>query len=216
MSYKYILFDLDGTLTESGPGIANSVAYALNKYGIKVDDVKELYKFVGPPLTDSFEKFYGFSKEKAVEATGFFREYFKDKGIFENSPYEGVLDMLKTLKNAGKILIIATSKPEPFAIRIAEHFGFMENLTLICGSTFDGAVVKKADSIRNVMAKIPEINGDNAVMVGDRLHDVEGAHQCGLKCAGVLHGYGSEEELREAGADFIFLSSKELTEFLEK
>ena len=122
MAYNIFLFDLDGTLTDSSLGITNSVIYALKKYGITVEDRRSLYRFIGPPLTDSFRDFYGFSEEKALEAVGFYREYYRDKGIFENRVYEGMEETLKELKNRGKRLIVATSKPEPFARRINRSF----------------------------------------------------------------------------------------------
>ena len=214
MRYQTILFDLDGTLTESGPGIMNSAAYALRKFGIEVENVQELSKFVGPPLYASFMMFYGFSREKAEEAVSYFREYFKDKGIFENSPYPGIPELLRRLKASGRRLIVATSKPEHFAIQIADRFGFSEHLDLICGSTMDSSTIEKADIIRNVLKHLPGADKEHMLMVGDRLHDVAGAHACGLNCAGVLYGYGTREELAGHGADFILESVRELEAFL--
>lgn len=121
--YDVILFDLDGTLTDSGLGITNSVAYSLKKFGIEIDDRTELYKFIGPPLRESFEKYYGFSPEEAGKAVEYYREYYTDKGLFENTVYEGIEELLKEIRDSGKRAIVATSKPEVFAKRILEHFG---------------------------------------------------------------------------------------------
>ena len=135
--YNYILFDLDGTLTDPGRGITNSVAYALEKFGVSVSDKKELYKFIGPPLTDSFEKYYGFSEEDALIAVEYYREYFKPKGIYENEIYSGVPELLKSLKESGKTVILATSKPEIFAIEILKYFGIDEYFDFVAGATLD-------------------------------------------------------------------------------
>lgn len=212
---KYLLFDLDGTLTDPKEGITNSVAYALEYYGIHVEDKDTLIPFIGPPLADSFMKFYGFSSEQALEAVEKYREYFRDRGIFENGVYEGILPLLKKLKEAGKISILATSKPTVFAKQIVEKFGLAEYLTDVQGSELDGTRVKKADVIRYAM----EVNGvepKDVVMVGDRLHDIEGAHQVGIPAVGVLFGYGSREELTEAGADHLAADVEELGKLLLK
>ena len=141
--YDIILFDLDGTLTDPGEGITNSVAYALGKYGIEVTDKKELYKFIGPPLKDSFMKYYGFSEEEAIKAIEYYREYFRDTGIFENKVYEGVEDMLSTIKESGRRIILATSKPEEFAVRILQHFGLKKYFNVVAGASMDSSRSKK-------------------------------------------------------------------------
>ena len=203
MSLEYILFDLDGTLTDPAIGITNAVMHALKKYGIAVSDRKELYKFIGPPLWDSFEKYCGFSKEEANTAVEYYREYYRDKGMFENQVYDGCEDLLKELKDNGKILIVATSKPEVFAEQILEHFGIAKYFTFIAGSTLDGSRVKKGDVIRYALESCNIIDGSQAIMIGDREHDIIGAKEMGLSSIGVLFGYGSRAELEEAGADFI-------------
>ena len=203
MSLEYILFDLDGTLTDPAIGITNSVMHALKKYGIAVSDRKELYKFIGPPLWDSFEKYCGFSKEEANTAVEYYREYYRDKGMFENQVYDGCEGLLKELKDNGKILIVATSKPEVFAEQILEHFGIAKYFTFIAGSTLDGSRVKKGDVIRYALESCNIIDGSQAIMIGDREHDIIGAKETGLISIGVLFGYGSRAELEEAGADFI-------------
>jgi phosphoglycolate phosphatase len=211
---KYLLFDLDGTLTDPKEGITNSVAYALNFFGIQVEDRDTLIPFIGPPLTDSFMEFYGFEKEKALEAVEKYREYFKAGGIFENRVYEGVLPMLKTLKDAGATLILATSKPTVFARQIVERFGLDPYLDDVQGSELDGTRVKKGDVIRHALLVNGIENLDEVLMIGDRMHDVDGAHEEGIQAVGVLFGYGSEEELKSHGADFLVESVEELTAFL--
>jgi len=199
----YVLFDLDGTLTDPAEGITNSVAHALMKRGITVEDKSELNSFIGPPLTDSFEKYFGFSHEEAILAVEDYREYFKPKGMFENKVYEGIPEMLHGLKKAGKRLIVATSKPEVFAKRILEHFSLDGYFDFVAGSTLDGSRIKKGDVIRYALESCDITDIDKCVMIGDRLHDVEGAKECGMKCIGVLWGYGTRDELETSGADFI-------------
>ena len=202
--FHTILFDLDGTLTDPGEGITNSVAYALKHYGIQVEDRKSLYPFIGPPLHESFIGYFGMSEETALEAVEVYREYFSVKGLLENRPYEGIEDLLKRLKEAGKRLIVATSKPEGYSVRILEHFGLAKYFDLICGALMHPPKgYGKADVIQDALnrSNITELNG--IVMVGDRLHDVEGAHKIGIPAIGVLYGYGSRVELENAGADHI-------------
>lgn len=201
--YEVILFDLDGTLTDPAEGITNSVAHALSKRGINIENKSELNSFIGPPLTDSFEKYYGMTHEEAVKAVEDYREYFKPKGMFENKVYEGIPEMLAELRNAGKKLIVTTSKPEVFAKRILEHFSLDGYFAFIAGSTLDGSRIKKGDVIRYALQSCKITDTDKCIMVGDRLHDVEGAKQCGMKSIGVLWGYGTQDELETAGTDLI-------------
>ena len=198
--YHTILFDLDGTLTDSGPGITNSVAYALKKWGIIENDVNKLKKFVGPPLDTSFAKYYGFSKEKCVQAIQYYREYYLTKGIDENRVYDGIEELLKWLRAAGRRAIVATSKPEPSAVHVLEYFHIDSYFDIIAGATMDGSRVEKSDVIRYALdrAGIRDLAG--VVMVGDRENDIQGAKMNGLDSIGVLYGYGSREELVEAGA----------------
>lgn len=200
--YSTVLFDLDGTLTDPGQGITNSVAYALKKFGIDVEDRKELYKFIGPPLYESFMKHYGFSQEKAETAVSYFREYFRDTGIFENEVYEGITDLLEKIKKSGRKIILATSKPEEFAKRILSHFSLDKYFDFVAGATMDSSRVEKSDVIAYAL-KESGYADKNAVMIGDRLHDIHGAKENGLDSIGVLFGYGSRKELEDAGADYI-------------
>ena len=205
MSFQYILFDLDGTITESAPGIINSVQYALTKMGYEIGNPEKLEKFVGPPLKDSYMKEYGMSEEEAEYGIQCYREYYTEKGIFENSLYDGVIQSLEDLKKAGKILVIATSKPEKFAKQIAEHFDFAKYFTLICGATMDEKRVKKDEVIAYALEEMHISNEmlSQVLMVGDREHDIIGGKKNQLKTMGVLFGYGDLEELEAAGADYI-------------
>lgn len=201
--FDIVLFDLDGTLTDPGEGITNSVAYALKKYDIEISDKSELYKFIGPPLKDSFMRYYGFDEDKAEQAIAFYREYFRDKGIFENRVYEGVEHLLRQLHTDGKKIVLATSKPEEFAVRILEHFDLKKYFSVVAGASMDSSRSKKGDVIAYAISLCDGFNKDTAVMIGDREHDVIGAKENSLKSIGVLYGYGSEEELRKSGADYI-------------
>lgn len=200
---QYILFDLDGTLTDPGEGITNSVAYALEKYGIHEPDHTVLYPFIGPPLVQSFVTRYGFTEAQGLQAVTYYREYFKEKGIFENRVYDGIPELLSALKQQGKTLILATSKPEAFAVRILEHFDLMQYFDYAFGATMDQSRTAKADVIRYALESAGITDLDQAVMVGDRLHDIEGAKANSLDSIGVLYGYGDRQELEEAGADLI-------------
>lgn len=214
MKYEYILFDLDGTLTDPGLGITNSVMYALEKYGIKVKERSELYRFIGPPLSDSFESFYGFSGEEAKQAVEYYREYYGDKGIFENLVYEGFEELLIELRRNNKILIVATSKPEVFAKQILEHFNIAKYFTYIAGSNLDGTRVKKYEVIKYALEKCNIDDISKAIMIGDREHDIHGAKEAGMDSIGVLFGYGDRTELEKAGADFIVDSVKGIEKLL--
>lgn len=208
--YQYILFDLDGTLTDPGEGITNSVAYALKKYNIIVEDRRELYKFIGPPLQESFRRFYGFSEEQSLEAVEFYREYFSVKGIFENEVYKGTEETLSALKEKGKHIILATSKPEKFARQILEHFELMKYFDFVAGATMDGTRSKKDDVIRYAVSNYPVNDLSKAVMIGDREHDILGANKVGMASIGVLFGYGDNDELTKAGATYIVKEMKDI------
>lgn len=216
MEKKYIFFDLDGTLTDSKPGITRAVQYALRHYGIDEEDLEKLQPFVGPPLHESFQEYYHFSEKDSQEAVHVFREYYNDKGWAQNEPYAGVEEMLADLKKCGKVLIVATSKPEQMARRILKHFNLTKYFLFIGGADDDSTRVHKDDVIRYVMecCRI-EDQKDSIVMVGDRRHDIQGAHKTGIPAVGVLYGYGSRQELTEAGADWIAGTVQELSNLLK-
>lgn len=214
---KVILFDLDGTLTDPKEGITKSVQYALRAHGIEVEDRDQLCPFIGPPLSDSFREFYGFSESDARAAIDSYRVYFSDKGKFENKVYEGIDRMLETLTKAGFTLAVATSKPEYFAEQILEHFNLRNWFKLVGGADMEETRVRKGDVITYTLDRLGIRPQDKPVMmVGDRLHDVLGAKENGLPCVGVLYGYGSEKELTEAGAVSLAESVEALTERLLK
>lgn len=214
-NYQYFLMDLDGTISDPKEGITKSVAYALNYYGIQVENLDTLEKFIGPPLSDSFQDFYGFDREKSLEAVEKYREYFKDRGIFENELYPGMEHLLKTITEQGGKIVLATSKPEVFAKRILEYFQISEYFTFAAGSTLDTTRNKKADVIRYALDTLG-ITQEEAVMIGDREHDVIGAKKNGMECIGVLFGYGDREELETAGADVIVETVEELEKKMEE
>lgn len=219
-NYKYVLFDLDGTLTDPKEGITKSVAYALEAYGIHVEDLDSLCKFIGPPLKDSFVKFYGFSEEQGYEAVEKYREYFRPHGVYENKVYAGVDKLLAELKASGKMTILATSKPTVFANTILEHFDLMKYFDVVCGSELDGSRVKKGDVITYALEQVAEkdtgFDKSKAVMIGDREHDILGAKENGLDSIGVLYGYGDRAEHEAAGADYIVETVEELIKTLDK
>ena len=201
--YKYILFDLDGTLTNPEIGITNCVMYALEKFGIKENDRRKLHPFIGPPLTYSFQNFYGLSEEESRQAVAFYRERFSVKGLYENEVYKGVPEMLQSLKQQGKVIILATSKPEKFAVEILKHFDLYQYFDYIAGATLDGSRGEKADVIAYALEISNIKDKSQAVMVGDRNYDILGAKEHGLDSLGVLFGFGDLEELTNAGATYI-------------
>lgn len=212
MRWKSILFDLDGTITDSAPGITNSIIYARKKWGLKPGTNADYYKFIGPPMPQSFEEYWGFSHEDAVRFLADYREYFSVKGLFENSVYPGVIDLLDALKSAGARLFIATTKPTGFSEQIAERFLFRDYFELVSGSHLNKTNTKYA--VIEHARKTCDIDMASAVMIGDRAHDVEGAHAHGIPCIGVTWGFGSREELRSAGADYITDTAEELLALL--
>ena len=215
---EILFFDLDGTLTDSMLGITRAVQYALKHYGIMVEDLKELQPFVGPPLHESFQEYFHFSEKDSHEAVFVFREYYNAKGWMENRPYDGIEEMLKMLRDAGKTLIVATSKPESMAKQVLTHFHLADYFQFIGGASSDSLRVNKDDVIRYVMesCKLTEADRPSIVMVGDRRHDILGAHKAGLEAVGVLYGYGSREGLSLAGAGWIAGTVKELGVLLTK
>lgn len=229
--YKYIFFDLDGTLTDSGEGIINSVIYALSRLGIIETDRKSLFKFIGPPLAESFMKYYGFNEEKAFLAVEYFREYFKENGIYENKLYDFVPELLEKLKKSGKIIVLATSKPEALAKRNLEYFKINDYFSFVFGATYDSTRVKKTDVIKYAINEIEndfkkqsetyenelykkQLNKKEIIMVGDREHDIIGAKENGIDSLGVSYGYGSVLELENAKANYIVEKVSDILEIV--
>ena len=212
MEYQWYLFDLDGTLTDPKEGITKCFRYALEKMGVESPELSELEQYIGPPLIKSFGEY--FSEEDAKRAVEYYRERFRETGIFENGVYDGIEDMLKAAKESGKKLALATSKPQHFAEIIMNHYGLAQYIDVLVGSRGDGQT--KADVIRQVFAEagMDETSKHQAIMVGDRLHDIHGAKECGIDSLGVRFGYAKENELEEAGADYIVATTQELKEFI--
>lgn len=209
MRPEYIFMDLDGTISDPKEGITKAVAHALSYYGIQVENLDTLEKFIGPPLLDSFQDFYGFSEERSREAIEKYREYFGSQGLFENVLYDGMKELLAAVVSHGKKIAIATSKPEVYTVQILKYFGIEHYFQFVAGSTLDGGRSKKRDVIRYALDSL-KITADQAVMVGDRKHDVIGAKENGMCAVGVLYGYGDRKELETAGADCIVTDVEEL------
>ena len=212
--YDYIFFDLDGTLSDTAPGIINCLTFTFNSMGIAVRDQAELRKFIGPPLGESFPMYYGFSPEQTEVALKLFREHYQESGIFENAMYDGIDTLLKKLCDAGKILVVATSKPEPSARSILQRYGIDKYFMYIAGSSFDESRTKKAEVIAYALETCKIEDKSKVIMIGDRFHDVVGAKENGIDCIGILYGYGERNELEEAGAIAIAADICELTEIL--
>ena len=214
MALEYVLFDLDGTLTDPALGITNCVIYALGKFDIHPSAREELYPYIGPPLVYSFAQFHGLSEEDAIQAVAYYRERFSVDGWRENSVFDGIHNMLGALQERGVKLMLATSKPEVFAIRILEYFDLMKYFTFAAGSTLDGQRPEKEDVIAYIQENYPNIRRENTLMVGDRCYDVFGAHSRGLQAVGVLFGYGDREEMEQAKVDYIVENVPELERLL--
>ncbi len=213
-NFEYILFDLDGTLTDSGEGITKSVQYALEYFDIIVDDLKELNRFIGPPLKDSFKKFYNFDDEKAELGMKKYRERYADTGIYENSLYDGIIELLEALKKNNKKIILATSKPEVYAKQILKYFKIDSYFNFVAGADFEETRVNKGDVIKYALegAEISDLS--KVIMIGDREHDVIGAKENNIKVIGVLYGYGDVIELTQSRADYIAKNTRELLNML--
>jgi len=215
MSIENIFFDLDGTIVNSEMGVTRSVTYALEKFGINETDRATLLKFLGPPLVDSFMKYYGFDREQAERAVAFYRERYAPIGIHENEVYEGIPELLKTLKKCGKRVFVATSKPENFAKEILAELGLDEYFDGIFGSTFDESRSTK-DLVLKYAIEQSGADKERSVMIGDRYHDVQGAAANGIRCIGVLFGFGTKDELLCAGAYTVAENALELEKILLK
>ena len=213
--YTTILFDLDGTLVDSGIGVTNSVSYALKKFGITPPPRKELFKFIGPPLIQSFSEFCGFDSDKTTLAIKYYREYYSEKGILECTMYEGILELLQSLKNKGYEIALATSKPEIYATLVVKNKGIDKYLDYVASATTDEKTrATKEAVIDYALTLCQEKNRDRILMIGDRHFDINGAKSFGIDSMGVTFGYGSEQELKEAGATYIAKSVKEIDEIL--
>lgn len=207
--FRHLLFDLDGTLTDPKEGITRSVEFALNKFGIQVEHPDMLIPYIGPPLYESFIELGGFSAEEALLAVGHYRERYRETGMFENRVIAGIPDLLKALKDKGYLMYVATSKPTIFAEEIIRHYRLDSYFRHIAGSNLDGTRSKKQEVIQFVLTE-NGISPEEALMIGDREHDMIGARGCAVKSIGVTFGYGSEQELLNAGADYIACHTEDI------
>ena len=215
--FPYVLFDLDGTLTDPKPGITQCVQYALRCMGIEEPDLDKLEPFIGPPLTDSFREFYGMDQEQAAEAVAKYRERFSEKGLYENEIYPGMKQMLENLKTAGCHLAVACSKPEHFVKKILVYFDIDGYFEVIVGSELDGTRCQKEEVVAEALRRFfPDGNipCDDIVMVGDRKFDIIGGREMGLHQIGVAYGYAPEGELEAAEAEYIVNDLDELERVL--
>ena len=215
MRYTTAIFDLDGTITDSGPGIMNAIRYAVKKRGLPEVPEEVLRSFIGPPLKEQFQSVFGLSEEEGTVMVTTYREYYSDKGIFENRVYDGVPELFERLKSAGVRILMATSKPEKYAKRIAEHFGFSQYFDFIGGACMDGRRTDKHEVIEYVIETCG-VSRDAAVMIGDRRHDIIGAAKAEIHSMGVLYGYGSLEELEKAGAEMVAAEPGDISQILLK
>ena len=213
MRYKYIFFDLDGTLTDPGLGITNAIMYARKKRGLDPGRNEDYYRFIGPPMPQSFVEYWGVSMDEAKAILADYREYYVPKGIFENRVYPGIPQALESLKAAGCKLYVATSKPTFMSEQIVERFGLAPYFETVSGSDPDRPDSTKADVICAARDAFG-IDMGRAVMVGDRSFDVIGARECSIPCVGVAFGYGSREELTDAGAVYVADTAEELAAWL--
>ncbi len=210
--FKYVLFDLDGTLTDSARGIKNCIIYSCEKMGLIVPDDKVLDTFLGPPLSEKYAEVFSLSKEEAERAVDIYRERFAPIGLFENDVYDGVFEMLKSLKDAGCILGVATSKPEIYANKILDHFDLTKYFDVLVGSDLKGGKHDKTDVLKEALLKMnPK---EKAVMVGDRCFDIESAHILGTYSLAVTYGYGTIKEIEESKPDFMAESPSEVADII--
>ena len=211
---KNIFFDLDGTIVDSKEGIINGFIYALKYFNIEVKNRKQLEKFIGPPLEDTFMEYYNFTKEQSDYAIEKYREFYENSGVWETKLYTGIDKIIHKLKQNGRNVILATSKPEIFANKILEKYKIKSYFFFIAGATLDGTRNKKKDVIKYALENIKNENVENCIMVGDRNCDINGAKANNMKSIGVTYGFGSKAELENAGADYIAENMEELEKIL--
>jgi phosphoglycolate phosphatase len=214
MAKQTILFDLDGTLTDSKPGITRCVQHALAEMGVIVDDLDVLTPFVGPPLRESFARYYGFDDEQSQRAIACYRERFARVGLFENAVYPGVPELLDSLQGAGMTLAIASAKPAPFVEQILEHFALRSYFMVVAGASLDHTRATKDAVIAHALQELGPDPAHRLIMVGDREHDILGARSHGIETVAVGYGYGTREELTAAAPLSIVDSVPELGEWL--
>ncbi|MEI5908933.1 HAD family hydrolase [Bacillus spongiae] len=213
-NYKILLFDLDGTLSDPKIGITKSVQYALKKMNIDEPSIDKLEAFIGPPLQDSFAQFYDMNEETTKTALDFYRERFKEKGMFENTLYPMIPELLTSLKEQHYKLVVATSKPTVFAEEILKYFQINSYFDLIVGSHLNGTRRAKTDIIQYILNQYQDNSIDDFIMIGDRKHDIIGAQNTEIDSIGVTYGYGSIEEIQQAEPTYIVPSVEGLFQLL--
>ena len=216
MKKKTILFDLDGTLVNTGEGITKCVRYALKKFGIEEMDQKKLERFIGPPLVDSFQREYDFSEEDAWKARRFYHERYNNKGIFECELYSDVKETLEKLSGEEYRIAVASSKPEELCETIIKHFQIEHYFELIGGAEMDGTIGTKTEVLEHVLRRLEIKNKDEVVLIGDTRYDAIGARETGIDCIGITYGFEYDiDAMREAGTVYICDTLKEVVEYLE-
>lgn len=215
MNYKNILFDLDGTLTDSSPGIINAYIYSLNKLGLNEDDISIVRSYIGSPLRAYYAERQKLTPEDSELAVKYFREHYNDTGIYENNVYPGIKELLEKLTDSGCRLYIATSKPEKFALTVLEHFGLKSYFTYIKGSDMSPDNKPKDVIIKHVM-EVNSLTANDSIMIGDRYHDIRGAHLNSIASIAVTYGYGSREELEKENPTHFVGNAEEIKTILIK
>lgn len=227
MRKKYILLDLDGTITDSGEGITKSVQYALEKLGIEERDMSVLKRYIGPPLNESFVRFHGMNEQDSLKAVAYYRERYAVKGIYENKLFEGITEVLSGLKKEGYIVALATCKPEIYVPTILKHFDIEQYFDVAVGSELEGGKRRHKDDVieevlRQIMKKLDINESDivsvkaDSIMIGDRKDDVLGAKAAGIESIGLRYGFAEKDELENAGADYILENASDILPFLNQ
>lgn len=227
MRKKYILLDLDGTITDSGEGITKSVQYALEKLGIEERDIAVLKRYIGPPLNESFVRFHGMNEQDSLKAVAYYRERYAVKGIYENKLFEGITEALSGLKKEGYIVALATCKPEIYVPTILKHFDIEQYFDVAVGSELEGGKRRHKDDVieevlRQIMKKLDIDESDivsvkaDSIMIGDRKDDVLGAKAAGIESIGLRYGFAEKDELENAGADYILENASDILPFLNQ
>lgn len=214
--FKNIFFDLDGTIIDSREGIINSIIYSLKFFNIEVKNKKELEQFIGPPLDQTYKSFFNLNEKETETAIKKFREKYEKTGVLEAELYSGIKELIRDLAKSGKNVVLATSKPEIFAKKILERFGLEKDFLFIAGATLDGTLNAKQDVIAYALKNIGNTKIEDCVMIGDRNCDINGAKANNMKSIGVTYGFGTKEELKTAGADYIAENMEELRKLLLK
>lgn len=215
--YDYVLFDLDGTISDSSLGITKGIQIALRSLGIE-EPLDNLRKFIGPPLTYSFSKFYDFDEEQTDRAIKAYRDYYSKIGLFENTAYEGIDALLKKVKESGRKIAVATSKPAVFSRQILDKFGLLKYFDIVSGATLEGdgepPRASKTDVVEYALMQFGNPDKSKVVLVGDTKFDAEGAATVGIDCIGVLYGFGTRETLEAAGVKHIAPTIEDIFQYL--